>query len=108
MNDSKWSVYNEKTGLVVKPNEKFILAVRATDQAGNTTTIYSDGIIVDNEAPVGEGLAPEITIAPDAPNANGYHKSDVGVRISVMDPPLTEVRIIRAVFIPVWNLWCIV
>lgn len=87
VNDSKWSVYNEKTGLVVKPNEKFILAVRATDQAGNTTTIYSDGIIVDNEAPVGEGLAPEITIAPDAPNANGYHKSDVGVRISVMDPP---------------------
>lgn len=90
VDDSKWTTYNEKTGLIVNPNEKFILAVRATDKAGNQTIIYSDGIIVDNEAPVGEDLAPEITITPDSPNANGYHNGDVGVGISVMDPPYDE------------------
>lgn len=87
VNNSKWTAYNEKTGLIVNPNEKFILAVKATDQAGNETVVYSDGIIVDNEAPVGEGLSPEISIKPDSPNANGYHNGDVGVGISVMDPP---------------------
>ena len=85
--NAKWNEYNAETGLTVNPNKKFILAVHATDQAGNQTIVYSDGIIVDNEAPVGEGLAPEITITPDSPNANGYHNGDVGVAISVQDPP---------------------
>ena len=76
--------------MTVNPNKKFILAVHATDQAGNQTIVYSDGIIVDNEAPVGEGLAPEITITPDSPNANGYHNGDVGVAIFVQDPPYED------------------
>lgn len=82
-----WEDYNEDTGIIVKPNKKFILAVKATDKAGNDTISFSDGIIVDNEAPVGESLAPEITIIPDLPNGNGFHNSDVGVMISVQDPP---------------------
>lgn len=88
--NAKWNEYNAETGLTVNPNKKFILAVHATDQAGNQTIVYSDGIIVDNEAPVGEGLAPEITITPDSPNANGYHNGDVGVAISVQDPPYED------------------
>ena len=88
--NAKWNEYNAKTGLTVNPNKKFILAVHATDQAGNQTIVYSDGIIVDNEAPVGEGLAPEITITPDSPNANGYHNGDVGVAIFVQDPPYED------------------
>lgn len=88
--NAKWNEYNAETGLTVNPNKKFILAVHATDQAGNQTIVYSDGIIVDNEAPVGEGLAPEITITPDSPNANGYHNGDVGVAIFVQDPPYED------------------
>ncbi|MGN0585158.1 MAG: hypothetical protein ACI4JD_06865, partial [Ruminococcus sp.] len=87
VDDGSWEDYNEDTGIIVKPNKKFILAVKATDKAGNDTISFSDGIIVDNEAPVGESLAPEITIIPDSPNGNGFHNSDVGTVISVQDPP---------------------
>lgn len=85
--DGKWTTFDGDTGFDLKPNDKFILAVRATDMAGNQTVVYSDGIILDSEAPVGEGIAPEITITPAAPNANGYHNGDVNVDISVYDPP---------------------
>lgn len=87
VNDANWTKFDGNTGLIVEPNEKFILAVRATDNAGNQTVVYSDGIIIDSEAPVGEGVAPEITISPASPNANGLHNSDVNVAISVYDPP---------------------
>ena len=85
--NAKWKTYQAEKGITVDPNNKFILAVYAMDQAGNPTIVYSDGIIVDNKAPVGESLAPEITLTPDSPNANGYHNGDVGVAISVQDPP---------------------
>lgn len=85
--DGKWETFDGDTGFEIKPNDKFILAIRATDKAGNKTVVYSDGIILDSEAPVGEGIAPEITITPAAPNANGYHNGDVNVDISVYDPP---------------------
>lgn len=85
--DGKWAVFDGDTGFDLRPNDKFILAIRATDKAGNKTVVYSDGIILDSEAPVGEGVAPEITITPAAPNANGYHNGDVNVDISVYDPP---------------------
>ena len=83
----EWATFNGDSGLQVGMNEKFILAVKATDMAGNETVVYSNGIILDSEAPVGENVAPEITITPDAPNANGYHKGDVKVNIAVFDPP---------------------
>ena len=85
--DGKWTAFDGDNGFELKPNDKFILAIRATDKAGNKTVVYSDGIILDSEAPVGEGIAPEITIVPAAPNANGYHNGDVNVDISVYDPP---------------------
>lgn len=85
--DGKWETFDGDTGFELKPNDKFILAIRATDKAGNKTVVYSDGIILDSEAPVGEGIAPEITITPAAPNANGYHNGDVNVDIFVYDPP---------------------
>lgn len=92
ISNNAWENYNEETGIIVPPNKKFILAVRAIDKAGNGSKdiIYSNGIIVDDKAPVGEGTAPEITITPDSPNVNGYHNGDVGVEISVIDPPYDE------------------
>lgn len=88
--EGNWKTFDGDAGFELKPNDKFILAVRATDKAGNWTVVYSDGIILDSQAPVGEGIAPEITITPAAPNANGYHNGDVNVDISVFDPPYSE------------------
>lgn len=79
--DGPWTVYNEFT---VAPNEKFIVYAQSTDRAGNVTLLHSNGAIVDNQAPVGQG--PELTITPEAPNANGFYNRDVGVSIDVYDP----------------------
>ena len=85
--EGNWKTFDGDAGFELNPNDKFILAVRVTDKAGNKIVVYSDGIILDSQAPVGEGIAPEITITPAAPNANGYHNGDVNVDISVFDPP---------------------
>lgn len=84
--DGTWVVYNDETGIVVNPSEKFVIYFRAEDRAGNVNIIRSTGIVVDNQKPVGETKAPEIDILPAAPNANGMHKDDVDVDLKVVDP----------------------
>lgn len=80
-----WTSY-PSTGIVVNPSEKFVIYFRAEDMAGNVTIINSTGIVVDDKLPEGEVNAPEIDIIPAVPNANGYHKSDVNVKLAVVDP----------------------
>lgn len=76
-------------GVQIDPDEKFVIIIRATDDAGNVAYCNSDGIIVDSMAPVGETMAPEIDIIPAAANENGYYNSDVAVSIAVEDPEYT-------------------
>jgi len=84
--DGTWVDYNDETGIVVNPSEKFVIYFRAEDRAGNVNIIRSTGIVVDNQKPVGETKAPEIDILPAAPNANSMHKGDVNVDLKVVDP----------------------
>ena len=79
-----WSVYDAEKGIVVAPNEKFIIYFRAEDRAGNVSIIRSTGIVVDDKLPIGETRAPEIDIFPDG--AGAVHGSSVGVSIKVVDP----------------------
>lgn len=84
--DGTWMDYNDQTGIVVAPNEKFVIYFRAEDRAGNVEIVRSTGIVVDDQMPIGEKNAPEIDILPAAPNANGMHKDDVSVDLKVVDP----------------------
>ncbi len=84
-----WLEYPQ-SGIEMKPNRKFILCFRAVDLAGNKTLIYSDGIILDNQAPTGDKLSPEITLTPEKPNRNGFYNKDVSVDISVSDPKYSD------------------
>src|SRR5699024_9624291 len=56
-----------------------------TDMAGNYSYISTDGLIVDNKAPVEEMIAPEITLKPEQP-INGLYNGDVKVNIQIQDP----------------------
>ena len=85
----EWSDYNAKTGIVVKPSEKFVLYFRAEDKAGNVSIVRSTGIVVDNQKPIGETNAPDIDILPEEPNKNGIHNGDVVVDLKVVDPKYT-------------------
>lgn len=84
--EDKWIAYDENEGIIVSPNEKFVLYFRAEDKAGNVSIVHSTGIVVDNQKPVGEVHAPDIDIEPETANKNGFHNSDVSVKLNVIDP----------------------
>ena len=69
----------------VTANEQFVLYLKITDLAGNYTYICTDGLIMDDQAPIEETIAPEITVNPPQP-VNGLYNSDVDVAIEVEDP----------------------
>ena len=77
-------------GIVVEPNEKFIIYFCAEDLAGNKTIINSTGIVVDDKKPSGDVVdtAPDIDITPEDTNktASGIYNGDVTVSVNVFDP----------------------
>ncbi len=77
-----WTMFK---GFDVSPNERFTVYVRIIDNAGNTTYISTDGIIVDDKLPVLEKVEPEITITPQQP-VNEIYNEDVNVAVRVYDP----------------------
>ena len=79
-----WNSYNNK--VTVSPDEKFIIYFRTEDNAGNYSIVNSIGIVVDQNAPVGERFAPEIDIITPQANKNHLYNSDVTVDIIVLDP----------------------
>ena len=82
--EGKWLPYTDS--VAAQPNERFVIYFRAEDRAGNVRVFRSTGIVVDNQAPVGEKNAPEIDILPQAGNENGIHTADVAVSLRVVDP----------------------
>ena len=69
----------------VTDNTQFTVYLKITDQAGNYTYIATNGLIVDEEHPIVESVAPEISVSPVAP-VNGIYSGDVQVAIEVIDP----------------------
>ena len=72
-------------GFDVLANEQFVVYIKVTDQAGNYCYLSTDGLIVDDDAPVAETIAPEITLQPQQP-VNGIYNGNVKVDITVKDP----------------------
>lgn len=80
----KWNDYRVVT---VNPNERFTVYLRIEDYAGNVQYISTQGIIVDDSAPIEERIAPEINIAPAQTESEIYNR-DVNVAITVADPDI--------------------
>lgn len=79
---TEWKAF---TQFDVKANEQFVVYIKITDLAGNYTYLSTNGLIVDDQAPLEETIAPEITIDPEQP-INGIYNNDVKVAIKVTDP----------------------
>ena len=73
----------------IEPNMRCLLYIRATDSAGNTTEGWTRGVVVDNEAPTGDGM-PEMIIEPKGANKHGFFNKDVKVTVSVQDSPTDQ------------------
>lgn len=73
----------------IEPNMRCLLYVRATDGAGNTTEGWTRGVVVDNEAPTGDGI-PEMIIEPKGANKHGFFNKDIKVTVSIQDLPTDQ------------------
>lgn len=79
---TEWNAFD---GFDIVANEQFTVYIKITDNAGNYNYISTDGLIVDDQAPIEETIAPEITVTPEQP-INGLYNGDVDVDITVKDP----------------------
>lgn len=70
----------------IEPNMRCLLYIRAVDGAGNTAEGWTRGIVVDNEAPAGEG-GQEMIIEPKGANRCGFFNKDVKVNVCIKDAP---------------------
>ena len=75
--------------VVIGPNEHAVVYVKITDYADNVNYISTNGIIVDDNPPKAEKVAPEVTLTPEQP-VNGLYRNDVKVDISVEDPTVND------------------
>lgn len=73
----------------IQPNMRCLLYIKATDGAGNTTEGWTRGLVVDNEAPTGNGV-PELILEPKGANKHGFFNKDVKVTISIKDSPADQ------------------
>lgn len=81
----KVNVWTPFEKVSVNENKRFTLYLKVTDEAGNYSYISTDGLIVDEEAPINEVVSPEVTLMPEV-TVNGLYNDDVTVAIKVIDP----------------------
>ena len=79
--DSLWTEYTES--VTISKEQQMSIFVRVTDQAGNTTYVNSNGIVLDK-------TEAGITLTPEVPNTNGVYNSDVDIEIAVDDSEITS------------------
>ena len=56
LSDTKWTELKGST-ITLNPGSQYVVYVKITDKSGNATYLSSDGILVDNKAPVVAGIA---------------------------------------------------
>ncbi len=78
------SVWTKNSNFRIEPDARFIVYARIMDNAGNEIIISSDGVILDNTKPAGDGTEPRITIRTE--DKNNIYNQDVRLDISVEDP----------------------
>lgn len=84
-----WTTWPRDGHLRINPNENCVIYLRAIDKAGNTTIVHSDGIIIDDTAPQGDGQE-NISLRVVGANANGYFAGDATVDVTIADPVVNQ------------------
>lgn len=84
VNNDTWKEFEKAFDVVA--NNEFIVYLKLTDNSGNIEFISTNGLIVDDQHPDIESVAPEVTAEPVESPLNGIYKGDVKVAIKVVDP----------------------
>ena len=91
MQAKKYGEWTEGAGQVgdsfrIEPSTRCFLYVVVKDVAGNEAVGWTNGIVVDDQAPSGQNYQQLIT-EPAGANDNGFYKEDITVHIAVQDKP---------------------
>ncbi len=78
--------FEEGSHFRIESGNRCFLYIIAEDAAGNTTEGWTQGVVVDNQAPAGDGTA-ELILEPEGANKNGFFNKDISVKIQVKDSP---------------------
>ncbi|MBQ3101163.1 MAG: Ig-like domain repeat protein [Clostridia bacterium] len=86
LNTVKWEDYDAEKGVPVDNDELVTVYVRLCDAAGNVSYISSNGIIVEDNAPVFNSANGNVfTLSGPVNEATGIYTGDVNVSFSVAD-----------------------
>lgn len=78
--------FEEGSHFRIESGNRCFLYIIAEDAAGNTTEGWTQGVVVDSQAPAGDGTA-ELILEPEGANKNGFYNKDISVKIQVKDSP---------------------
>lgn len=78
---SSWTTFE---AFDVEKDAQFTIYLKIVDNAGNTSYISTNGVIVDETAP--DVTKPEVNLSVTTAPHNGYYTSDVAIDLDVMDP----------------------
>ncbi len=78
--------WQESDEFVINPCERGCIYMLAVDMAGNQAILKTQGIVVDNQVPVGEYGGKFIHVQTEA-NENNFYKDDVKLSLSADDLP---------------------
>ncbi|MBQ6788439.1 MAG: hypothetical protein IJO85_12065 [Lachnospiraceae bacterium] len=80
---------NIRDSLNIEPCTRGYVYLCAVDGAGNQSEAWTDGIVVDNQAPTG-GSQQEISIVMEGMNSAEFFNKDVEVTLNVADAPAND------------------
>lgn len=80
LSEESWTVYDSDKGIDLSENGKYVIYAKVTDNAGNTSYISSNGMVMDTSAPAVKGIE----------SGNTYTKS---TEITVTDENLATVTV---------------
>lgn len=80
LSEGRWTAYDNNNGMDLIENSKYVIYAKVTDNAGNTSYISSNGMVIDTNAPVIKGIE----------SGNTYTKS---TEITVTDENLATVTV---------------
>ena len=79
----------EGTSFTIEPSTRCFLYIVAEDEAGNQTAVWTNGMVVEEEAPTGQS-GRELILEPQGVNENGFYNEDVAVEIAIKDMPTED------------------
>ena len=80
---------NAKDSLTMEPCTRGLVYLCAVDGAGNKSEAWTDGIVVDNLAPIGNNQQ-EISIVAKGKNEAGFYNKDIQISLSTADAPAND------------------